>query len=191
MTNRLFSVAVLASALMAATSAFAAKEADEATHDGKLVSMTKNEFVMSVKKGKQEAKEMTHTLAPDAKVMLDGKPSKLANLKAGMKIRVSNHADDAKTATMVEAIDKNKLFANTHDGKVVSITSSKLVMTDKDGKEHSHTLSAHTKVCCDGEDCKISDLKAGMRIRVTTHRDDKSAVVAIEALDKDGEFASL
>jgi hypothetical protein len=191
MKNRLFSVAVLATGLLTATSVFAAKDAAEVTHDGKLVSMTKTEFVMSVKKGKQAAKEMTHTLSADVKVMLDGKSSKLADLKAGMKIRVSTHADDAKVATMIEAIDKNTLFANTHDGKIVSISSKTLVMSDKDGKEHSHSVSAETKVCCDGEDCKITDLKTGMRIRVTSHRDDQAVVVGIEALDKDAEFASL
>ena len=30
----------------------------------------------------------------------------------------------------------------THDGKLVSVTSDKLVMTGKDGNERSHTLHA-------------------------------------------------
>ncbi len=191
MLNQLFSIAVLTSAILAANTTFAAKETVAITHDGKLVSMTEKQFVMSVKQGKLAAKEMTHTLANDAKVMLDGKPSKLADLKAGMKIRVSTLKDDVKSATMIEAIDKNKLFANTHDGKVVSITSDKLVMTDTSGKEHSHTVSAETTMCCDGVECQISDLKAGMQIRVTTHKGETGAAVRIEALDKDLEFASI
>ena len=39
--------------------------------------------------------------------------------------------------------------ADTHDGKVVSVAESKLVMTGKDGKEHSHIVAADAKVTCD------------------------------------------
>jgi hypothetical protein len=77
---------------------------------------------------------------------------------------------------------------STHDGKVVSITSEKLVMTSKDGKEHTHTLATDAKVTCDGKVCKLEDLKAGMKIRVTTKKDDKKVATRIEALDKSENF---
>ncbi len=97
---------------------------------------------------------------------------------------------DKKSATHVEAIDKNEMFANTHDGKVVSVTGDSLKMTDKDGKEHSHTLSAHPAICCDGKECKLSQLKSGMKIRVTTKATDKHVLTVIEAIDKNAEFGS-
>jgi hypothetical protein len=81
-----------------------------------------------------------------------------------------------------DAIDK------THDGKVVSVIGDKLVMTGKDGKEHTHTLLLDGKVTCDGNSCKLEDLKPGMRIRVTTKEGDMQTVTRIEALDKREEF---
>jgi hypothetical protein len=76
----------------------------------------------------------------------------------------------------------------THEGKIVSITADKLVMTGKDGKEHSHTLDVGAKMTCDGKACKVADLKPGMKIRVTTKKDDKNVATRIEALDKRDNF---
>jgi len=88
--------------------------------------------------------------------------------------------------------DKSAAEKSTHNGKVVSIADNKLVMTDKDGKEHEHALTAEVKTTCDGKDCKCEDIKAGMRIRVTTTtKDDKQTVTKLEALDKNEEFEKL
>jgi len=76
----------------------------------------------------------------------------------------------------------------SHDGKVVSINEDKLVMTDKNDKEHSHALTADVKLTCDGKVCKCEDIKSGMKIRVTTKKDDKKTVTRIEALDKNDDF---
>lgn len=187
MLNHTFSLAILALAMIAAGPALAAKEAkesDEVTHDGKVVSVTGDKLVMSNKDGK----EHSHTLSKDAKVTCDAKACKLGDLKAGFKIRVTTKSDDQKIATQVEAIDKNRMFANTHDGKVVSIDGDKLMMSDKDGKEHSHQIAANATITCDGKDCKMGNLKAGMKIRVTTRTNDKNVLTVIEALDKDAEF---
>jgi len=77
----------------------------------------------------------------------------------------------------------------THDGKVVSIDGDKMVMADKAGKEHTHTLAADAKVTCDTKECKLKELKPGMKIRVTTTKDDKKVAIKVEALDKNEEFA--
>ena len=82
------------------------------------------------------------------------------------------------------------LSEETMDGTVVSVSSDKLTMTNKEGAEHSHTLAASVKVTCDGKTCTAADLKAGMRIRVTTDTVDRHAAGRIEALDKDAAFAS-
>jgi hypothetical protein len=71
---------------------------------------------------------------------------------------------------------------STHDGKVVSTSGDDLVMTGKDGKKHAHPLAADAKVTFDSKVCKCEDLKAGMKIRVTTKDDDK------EAIDKSDDF---
>ena len=86
--------------------------------------------------------------------------------------------------------DKNAAAAsNSHDGKAVSITEDKLVMTNTEGSEqHTHLLAADLKVTCDGKVCKSSDVKPGMRIRVTTDNVEPHAATRIEALDNNSDF---
>jgi len=189
MMNRILPFATVALAMFAAGPALAANapaDSDESTHDGKVVSVTNDRLVMSTKDGK----EHTHTLAKEAKLTCDGKSCKMADLKSGHKIRVTTRGDDHKVATHVEAIDKNKMFANTHDGKVISMDGDKLTMSDKDGKEHSHTIAKNAAICCDGKTCKMADLKAGMKIRVTTKASNNDVATVIEALDQDTEFGN-
>jgi hypothetical protein len=68
---------------------------------------------------------------------------------------------------------------HTHEGKVVKVDGSKLTMTDKDGKEHSHDVGATAKVMHDGKEIKLADLKAGQAIEVTMDKATK-AVTKIE-----------
>jgi hypothetical protein len=165
----------------------AASEA-EAMHDGKIVSITAQELVMTNSQGQ----EHTHTLSSDVKLILDGKACKVADLKAGTKIRVTTVSADKKTVNRVEGIDKNQEFAtNYRDGKVISLTGTQLVMSCDDGQEHSQTLTTDAKLTLDGKVCKASDLKAGTRIRVTTLSTDKGACCRIEGLDVNQDFASL
>jgi CTP-dependent riboflavin kinase len=164
--------------------ALAANEANHKTHDGKVVRITDDTLVMTTKDGQ----EHSHTWTKDAKVTLDGKACKPNDLKAGTKIRVTTQTADGKVATQIEAIDKNVTFANTHDGKLVSMTKDRFVMSSTDGEEHAHTLATDADVTCDGKVCKLSDLKAGMKIRVTTRPSDKGVATEIEALDKNPKF---
>ena len=79
--------------------------------------------------------------------------------------------------------------AEIHYGKIVSVTDHKLVMTGKDGKKHTHTVAADARISCDGSRCKLEDLKAGLRIRVTTTtKNDKDVVIRVQALNKNEKF---
>src|SRR5437899_12859168 len=71
----------------------------------------------------------------------------------------------AFVGTPALAEDKNN---ETHEGKIVSATADKPVMTDAAGKEHTHILAANGKVMLDGRAAKLEDLKAGQKVRVTT-----------------------
>ena len=67
------------------------------------------------------------------------------------------------------------LAEHTHEGKVVKVDGTKLTMTDKDGKEHSHDVPATAKVMDEGDkEIKLGDLKAGQMIMVTMDKDDKA-----------------
>ena len=186
MIFRMIQLNAIALALLLVTGqAFAADDAKEASHKGKVVSITSTQLVMTSKGGP----EHTHALTAATKLTLDGVTCKAEDIKAGERVRVTTHTTGDKVAVMaVEALHKNHMFANSHDGTFVSLTDKKLVMKDAEGKEHTHALSAHAKVCCDGKECKASDLKAGMKIQVTTKHGDKGEVTEIEALDKHTEY---
>jgi hypothetical protein len=84
--------------------------------------------------------------------------------------------------------------ANTHEGTVVSTTANKLVMKTKaepgqPAREHAHTLAPGAKVTCDGKACKLDDLKAGEKVRVTTKAGDATVAIRVEALDKQRTFS--
>ena len=74
----------------------------------------------------------------------------------------------------------NNNKSDTHDGEFVSLAGDKLVSNCNDGKQHHHTLAKDAKVTCDGKASKLADLKAGTPIRLTTCKDDRNMVTAIE-----------
>jgi hypothetical protein len=164
--------------------------ASETSMDGTVVSVSGDKLTMTNKDGK----EHSHALAAKVKVTCDGKACAAADLKAGMKIRVTTETADPHAATRIEALDKETAFAsNSHDGKAVSITGDKLVMTNSKGEgqgedEHTYALAADIKVTCDGKVCKAADLKPGMRVRVTTENAESLTATRIEALDSNREF---
>ncbi len=95
------------------------------------------------------------------------------------KVKDLGHQNKDKAATRSEKI---------MDGTLVSVSSDKLTMADKVEKEHRYALATHVTVTCDGKQCKALDLKAGMRIRVTSENADADTATQIEALDKNPDF---
>jgi hypothetical protein len=158
----------------------------EKSVDGTVVRVSDNKLTMTDKEGK----EHSHALATNVQVTRDGKTCTAADLKAGMRIRVTTETGDRHAASRIEALDKEAAFASSsHDGRVVSITDDKLVMTNVEGNEkHTHALAATVKVTCDGKICHSTNLKPGMRIRVTIESAEPFAATRIEALDNDREF---
>ncbi len=75
---------------------------------------------------------------------------------------------------------------NTQEGVVVKAESSKVTMTDKDGKnEKTLDVAKDAKISCDGKECKLEDLKKGVKITVTTKKEgDKTSVTKIEGSTK-------
>jgi hypothetical protein len=94
-----------------------------------------------------------------------------------------------KATTVKPAGDARKdAAANMCEGKVVSMTGGRLVMTNKDGKEQTYTLSKDVKITSDETSCRPEELKAGNRIRVTTKSDDKNVVTCAESLSRNTSF---
>jgi hypothetical protein len=59
------------------------------------------------------------------------------------------------------------VLADDAQGTFVKIDGKTLTIKDKDNKEHSCEVAADAKVSCDGKDCKLSDLKPGVKVKVT------------------------
>jgi co-chaperonin GroES (HSP10) len=80
------------------------------------------------------------------------------------------------TGPVISAAEKDQM----HDGLVVSVAEGKLVMTDNDGKnEHTHTIATTTKITLDGKAAKLSELKKGDSVKVTTSS--AGAVTTVDA----------
>lgn len=72
---------------------------------------------------------------------------------------------NAVTGPVVSAAEKDQI----HDGLVVSVADGKLVMADSAGKnEHTHTIATTTKITLDGKTAKLTELKKGDSVKVTT-----------------------
>jgi hypothetical protein len=114
MLYRALSLSLLALAVaLFLGNAVPAQENAKNTHEGTVVSATAEKLVM---KDKASGKEMTHTLAPDAKVTCDGKACKLADLKEGLRVRVTTKADNERILIRVEALDKERTFSKGAGG---------------------------------------------------------------------------
>jgi biopolymer transport protein ExbD len=74
---------------------------------------------------------------------------------------------------------------NTHSGKVVSAADGKLVMTDSNNKEMTHSVAADAKISFDGKECKLEDLKKGAFVKVTTKKDDPKVAILIQGSSKE------
>ena len=85
-----WSFAALTMTLLMAAAATAADD-DSKTHDGLVVSVSEEKLVMTDKDGKGEH---DHEIGKTAKITLNGKAAKLADLKKGDKIVVHQNKKD-------------------------------------------------------------------------------------------------
>jgi ABC-type Fe3+-hydroxamate transport system substrate-binding protein len=70
-------------------------QAADKTQDGLIVSVAEGKLVMTDAQGKNE---QTHAIGPTAKISLNGKEAKLADLKKGDKVKVTASEDGKVTA---------------------------------------------------------------------------------------------
>lgn len=72
---------------------------------------------------------------------------------------------------------------SVHEGTFVSASGHEFKMKGADGKEHMHMLGADAKVTDHaGKVIKLTDIKAGTKIRVTTKEGDLKTVLKLECL---------
>ncbi len=96
-------LAVLTLAFLANPRLLAQNQPQTETHEGKVVSVSGQNLVMTMK---GETKEHTHVIARDAQITLDGKAVTAQDLKPGMTIMVTTPKGDLKTVTKVQAFSR-------------------------------------------------------------------------------------
>ena len=86
--------------------------------------------------------------------------------------------------------DKVGQQGDTREGKVISFRDGQLRMEDRDGNERRLTLDATARVTIDGKSVKGEELRPGMRIRVTTPKQEANTGIRIEGIDKNRDFTT-
>lgn len=81
----------------------------------------------------------------------------------------------ALVAVVAQAADDEK-----HEGTVISASDGKLVTADADGIERAYDVGEAALITCDGKTCKLTDLKKGFKVTVTTN--EENAVTAVDAV---------
>ena len=67
-----------------------------------------------------------------------------------------------------------------HKGTVVAVSADKLVAQGLSGKkkEHTYTVSPTASVTCEGEPCKLTDLKGGEQVSLTVEKQQDGSAIA-------------
>jgi hypothetical protein len=86
--------------------------------------------------------------------------------------------------TIVLAADGGPL-TRVHRGTVITVSADKIVTQGSSGqkKEHTYEVAPTVAVTCEAKPCKLSDIKAGERVTITTEKqqDGKAIATKIEA----------
>jgi Cu/Ag efflux protein CusF len=130
-------------------------------------------------------------IADDAKITLDGKDCKLADLKSGHKVKVTwEKKGDQQLATKIEAKSLTLQLAlrgdeATYEGTVVSAANSSLAVK-VDNLQHNFVVDSSSRIMLDGKEATLSDLKAGHRVKVVSIQEEKRLLArTVTARSKD------
>jgi hypothetical protein len=78
----------------------------------------------------------------------------------------------------------DKAAGNTVVGTVSAAGAGKIIVTDKDGKDHAMAVAQDAKISIDGQAAKLEDLQKGTAVTLTLKADDKTTVAQIDAKTK-------
>jgi ferric-dicitrate binding protein FerR (iron transport regulator) len=114
--------------------------------------------------------EETFDMGPAVRVLVDGKPAKLADLKPGMRVRVVKN-------------DKGELIGIGGEGPTITaavktVADGKITL-DGRGLDRVCNVTADTKVMIDRRPGKVADLKPGTEIVVTLSVDRRTALTIL------------
>jgi tRNA-binding EMAP/Myf-like protein len=166
---RLSTLVLVALALVCFAAAPALAEEKAGSYEGTFVKAEDNKIYM---KG-LDGKDQVHDLEAKPTVTSDGVTCKIADLKPGVKIKVT--VGENKKVNKIEATD-------TLEGTFVKAEDNKIYFKGTDGKDWVLDLEAKPTVTSNGAASKLEDLKPGNKIKVTVGINKK--VNKIEAATK-------
>jgi len=150
-------------------------------------------------KGKdgQPAAEKSYTVSGDAKIIVDGKPARLADVKTGAPAFLRLSADGKTAVAVVQGgkgtkdppdQPKGRLFNG--EIKMVDVSAGSVTLAGaKDGSERTFKLAPNAVIQINGKPAKLEEVKTGMRASVKLG-DDEKTVVGLSAGQKEREKPS-
>jgi RNA polymerase sigma factor (sigma-70 family) len=138
---------------------------------GKVASVDAKERTITLTT-KGDAAGMVVKVTADAKVTIDGKDAKLADVAKGMSVTFTiASAKDGQPREASEVIATGPTFA----GLIRQIDAAAITVgTEK--ADRTFKLTSASKVVINGKDAKLADLKAGDKVAVTLSADESTAM---------------
>ncbi len=155
---------------------------------GKVASVdTQANTLMLAIKGDSGIVERLVKVAPDAKVFIDGKEARLADVPQN------------STATVLLTIDKEgelptaievRITGSIVRGIVAKVSGNKIVL---EGEKTARTfpLTAEAKVIVNGQAAKLADVPAGSKVTITLTADESAALAVVAGGEKPGDKPPL
>ena len=182
MTHRTLAAGLFAAALvfLGRGGPAAADDKKDDVHHGHVVKVADGKLTMVG----DDKKEVTHEVAKDAKITLDGKDAKLGDIAKGALVTFTLiPGKDGQPRTANEVVVSGSTFGGSVkriDGEGVTVGNEKFDRVLK--------LAPTGKVIVDGKDAKVADLKVGDRVMVTLTADDSAAVlIEVGGKKRDGD----
>jgi RNA polymerase sigma factor (sigma-70 family) len=144
---------------------------------GKIVAVNAEANTITLASKGLDGEEMVVKLAADAKVFVDGKEAKLANVPTGAFAGIVFAG--GKDGTKEKVASEVRVTGSTATGILKEVDASSITLAAEKAAR-VYKITAGTKVTVDGKDAKVADLKAGDKVTVTLTADE-AAVLTIGA----------
>ncbi len=144
----------------------------------KAIDVKTGTITLSAGRGNQER---TLTLGQDVRVIIDGRPAKLGDLKIGKWIGVRLDRE-GRTVQAINTIAVRRAAGQFLSGVVAEIKGNKLTVSlgrRNPTNEKTFDVGETVRVFVDGKPAKLADLVKGMMVQLG--HDDKDALIAIRA----------
>jgi len=137
---------------------------------GKIENLNADQHQFTLKD--QNGREMTFQCDRNARLQLDGKEAKLADLQQGQEVTVTYR----NVLTAIRAGEKNDQADNQQPQKGqmvrgqierVEAAQQQIRLKDQNGKEHTFQIAKNTQVQVNGKDATVADLQQGQQVTAT------------------------